>query len=452
MKCGAQPGAVTASRGDVPANLLASAVFASVLSEPLGDVLFLGYVVAVARSLDWRRARRESRFRALILTAATLGGWMLLDVGVPSGWGPHVYAADATRFPVTVLDYVPYLPAYLVLAAERRPPREIRSFLWAVLASLPFHAVLAWVQWSGSSFDWKWESYDVVWARMSLGPPSLGRLSAGFYSHVGLGFYATVCLTTVVVLWVDFHRHTFVPRSARGVLASLGFTAALVTSACLLLGSAARFSLLVAIFALPCLLLLSGSAKRWMVIFAVSLAAALFVLAIAPLGRASHLTHEILPPVLATRLSNLDALRGGPVRWRLGVFDCAAQLVRERPWAGSGIGAMAPECEGRLGHVVNHAHNYPLQLAAEIGVPAATVFLFVLIAPLAAFLQRWLARQERGVPLLFLGVWSIAVVVDLLSLFSLPVLHVNRFNMIFWWAHGVIAPYFWAPRSTTVAS
>ena len=95
----------------------------------------------------------------------------------------------------------------------------------------------------------------------------------------------------------------------------------------------------------------------------------------------------------AARLGEGAAAAG---RW--GIWSDAVALIRAQPWLGVGFGefnfawTLTPS-PGRPGEFFDHTHNLPLQLAAELGLPLATLVLGLLAT---ALWQAW--RRTRAAP------------------------------------------------------
>ena len=86
-----------------------------------------------------------------------------------------------------------------------------------------------------------------------------------------------------------------------------------------------------------------------------------------------------------------------PWRQRAGNARAAVEMAREHPWKGVGPGAFAAHYPGHRDGADNetrHAHNLPLELAAEWGVPAgaglALLFFGLFVGPL------WREREDAG--------------------------------------------------------
>ena len=73
-----------------------------------------------------------------------------------------------------------------------------------------------------------------------------------------------------------------------------------------------------------------------------------------------------------------------PFRYRREMAASTAQMIRDHPWQGSGLGTYAyvypAYATFDLGATVEHAHNYWLEWAAEGGLPLASVWLILALA------------------------------------------------------------------------
>ncbi|MFN3285605.1 MAG: O-antigen ligase family protein, partial [bacterium] len=91
----------------------------------------------------------------------------------------------------------------------------------------------------------------------------------------------------------------------------------------------------------------------------------------------------------AFRARALTVLDPGHYRYRILVWKLALRMVADRPWAGVGFGAFVREYDNyRLPEdfyaPAPFAHNLPLSLAAETGLPGLAAFLVFLIAVVRA--------------------------------------------------------------------
>jgi O-antigen ligase len=125
------------------------------------------------------------------------------------------------------------------------------------------------------------------------------------------------------------------------------------------------------------------------------------------------LASVLLPPVRAATWATLPLTSYQHLTtYRLGAWIAAADMARERPLAGFGPGAFAPEAQShrltaelRLHERLTpptaasfvHAHQDYLQLAAESGVPALLLLLGVIIALFAALARQAPTREQEVV-------------------------------------------------------
>jgi O-antigen ligase len=164
----------------------------------------------------------------------------------------------------------------------------------------------------------------------------------------------------------------------------------------------------------------------------VLLCCVLVILAGGSFGWLTRASRVVVPQIVWGRIMGHEELRISRVSWRVEVFECGIALTAERPLLGWGIGGMAPECEERLGHRVNHAHNIVLQLSSELGIPfalLATALMGFVLAASARAIARLPDRDER---LLYWGLFLMALAVLLLSQIALAVMHSTRLEIIFW--------------------
>lgn len=116
------------------------------------------------------------------------------------------------------------------------------------------------------------------------------------------------------------------------------------------------------------------------------------------------------------------ALRGGqvlsvsspdsPWRQRAGNFRIACEIVRESPWLGVGPGGYAetfPRFRREGDNESRHAHNLPLELAAEVGVPLGGILSLAFYGLLAGPLLRGRSRSPVAPAGLDIGLCAFAL-------------------------------------------
>ncbi|MCK9689608.1 PglL family O-oligosaccharyltransferase [Scleromatobacter humisilvae] len=113
------------------------------------------------------------------------------------------------------------------------------------------------------------------------------------------------------------------------------------------------------------------------------------------IGAWSH-AHEVTV-VLLDRSDATDA-----TSFRGGIWQSALVLIRQQPWLGVGWGqfnfawTLTPSFARGAG-LVSNTHNLPLQLAVELGVPAALLMMGLLVVALfQSFRRVWHQADEAG--------------------------------------------------------
>lgn len=429
----------------VPAWLLALSIVSFTIAPRLGELLFIGAVVAAA-ALGWPAADDRPRARRLGRHALVLAGitvWLAARIEPPWGSGFHTLTAP-TAYPVTFLDYAPFLWAFFILSWHRFDARDLRLVQWGLVATVPIYALLAFGQlnlgWEGS---WTWRPFGLPVVQLDLYTPQPGRATAGHANANILAISALYGLVAAMTLFAvdQFERRadvqpTFALRAMAGKRAAVPIVlaVALALSAWTLLHTGSRVPLGVAAVLLIGGALWLAPRLRLLTLCATLVGGGLLWLSINSVGPATTVARAIVPRIVWGRIAGVEDLNPSRVRYRVRVWSCALDLVRERPLLGWGLGRLAPECETRLNwpaHVVNHAHNLPLQMAAELGLP------------LTALLCGWILWIIRAVPakllhataaerLLWAGVVAIVLVVLLVSQFNLAVAHDHRLEVVFW--------------------
>jgi O-antigen ligase len=132
----------------------------------------------------------------------------------------------------------------------------------------------------------------------------------------------------------------------------------------------------------------------------------------------------LVPASISTRITSFqEDLRFGDVRGvdindanyavleRLAHWQAAIEMAKNNLWGGVGFGNYEP-AYGEYALInwpfpLGHAHNYYLNLLAEIGVPglAAYLVLWGMIGWQAAVLVKQLGWPRRGIALGLLAVW-----------------------------------------------
>ncbi len=116
---------------------------------------------------------------------------------------------------------------------------------------------------------------------------------------------------------------------------------------------------------------------------------------------------------------------------RLAHWQAAAEMARDDLWTGVGVGNYAaayPDYDLiNFPDALGHAHNYYLNLLAEVGLPGllAYLVLWVVIMRQAVWLARRLAWPERGVVVGLLAAWAALAVHHLVDKLYVNTIYVH---------------------------
>ncbi len=427
----------------VPAWLIALSIVSFTVAPRLGELFFIGAVVAAAvlgrPSADDRLRARRLGLHALFLAGITI--WLAARIEPPWGSGLHTLTAP-TNYPVTFLDYAPFLWAFFILSWQRFDARDLRLMQWALVAVVPVYAVLVFGQlhlaWEGS---WSWRPFGLPVVQLDLYTPLPGRATGG---HANANILALSALYGLVAAMTLLAVDWFEQRAGRRAVVPVALAVAVALSFWMLLRTGSRIPLGVAAALLVGAALWLAPRLRLMTLCATLVGGGLLWLSVSSLGPATTVARAIVPRIVWGRIAGVEDLAPSPLRYRIRVWSCAVDLVRERPLLGWGLGRLAPECERRLNwpaHWVNHAHNLPLQMAAELGLPLAALlcgWMLWMISDVLMELRRAPPSAER---LLRAGLVVIVVVVLLVSQFNLAVAHDNRLEVVYWASIAMLGPW-----------
>jgi len=408
----------------------------------ISDGAFLLYIITLAVQCPWRSSLANRRVATVGLILLLCCCWFLARTVSPYGTGLHTLSKPA-RFPVTVLDYVPFLIFFFVRSLLPFSRREILHTLWALLLANLLHFPLAIAQkflsWT-CSCSWKVLGLQVV--RLMIRPLHKGRVEAGFDNGNILACFLVFCLLAAGALLTWYLGQQRQPSPGRRPSIRwpvwLTLAVAILCAGLMIVWSGSRASWVVLAVVLAVYARVAG--VRWRYILVPLLLLVLLVgAAMVELGPPTKVARKIVPKIVWGRLTGLAELKPSNLSWRLQVFGLGVDMVQERPWIGWGLGNFAPEAERRHGSVVNHAHNIFLQLATETGIPFAVLFSAVIGAVfLAAGKRLWTLPRDRWRTVL-IAHYLAAIATVLLHQLSLTMLHANQLEMIFWWCLAV--PY-----------
>jgi len=343
---------------------IAAAILLFPLAPRPAEGAFVAYVVLVGLQVRWRESFAGRRRWAFAATLLALFGWATVHVHEVWGYGRHTWRYPLV-YPVDWWDIGPFLIALLVLAGRPLPNREARAILWALAATVPLSFAFGVVQHQMTNrVSWILGTPSLPLVRLLVNPIDRLRVDGGYYNPPGLGFGMIFSFLAVMALLALERRAG--PDSGPLSRWRRRFLIACVPMSVLLIcwsGSRAAWLWFCAVVV--------GSSLRWRLdprktLLPLAVGLSLVLLAAHDFGPWTARARVVVPDVIWQRIEGGDPETvASDMPWRLRAFSCAAELIREKPLTGWGLGGYAPECERRLGVTLNHAHNVELQLKDE---------------------------------------------------------------------------------------
>lgn len=245
-------------------------------------------------------------------------------------------------------------------------------------------------------------SLSAVAAFLNAGETDVQRIAGAFHNQQLLAGFLCL-LFPLVLVGSQAERETW-PRLGMQVAVVVVGAGILVTQ-----NRSAWFGAAAGLILVAALYLLFGRERG----VAVQKAQVILPLVIVALTVGLFLAMSRMSGSLSQRAGTLSALANDQsFQWRLGMWDKAARMIRDRPLTGWGVGSFPvvqaqyphPAVTGgrtqieivRTGHGLSeNAHNTWLQLAAETGIPGLLLFVSVYLAFFITAL-RALPRMKRG--------------------------------------------------------
>ena len=398
-------------------NALVLAALTFTISPVIATVSFVvAGLVAVAEG--WRHLAMP-RHRVTLGVVLLLSGWFWLHRVLPERFGPGY---------VSFTDYVPFYFFFLALSLTPFSRGEMRTIMAAFVLTAPQQLLLAvgerYWGWAGR-FWYPARRLPIIDVYAGPSEPELAT-SGSFFNPNIFALYGLVVLVFAIGLLLD---GSSAARPGRWVSLArprnLALVAALAAGVALLVWTHSRN----AWFFLMVVLLVFARFQPRRLFLSLGLGMLLLTLlafwnVFAPVPGLAH----VLPESLAFKLTAFSGDRGR-------FYQLAWQLIQERPWYGWGIGWFPEVVPVQvLGYQVLHAHSLPLQMAMEVGVPAAVAVLGS-VSYLVLFTARRLRQREQAagvVAPLDRSCLVVFVVVLLMQVFDLALLMTYRLQFAFW--------------------
>jgi O-antigen ligase len=379
----------------------------------------------IAVLLFLSNARRESLGRPVLCWLVLCAACMVLFCG--DFWGSR--GPTCTAIAAVAM-------AALVGARMSGTTQGVAALAWGILAAGLVSAVLGLLQYYGLAEPL------VPWTTS----PALGQAYGNLRQRNQ--FATLISLSWCAALWL--HAMSDSPRMRRGLLAA-GFVLLIAAAA-----STSRTGLLQLLSILGVASFIASRERRNVPQASAArfrLPAPRWLLAAIPLYFA---VAWVLPRLAGSGGAGVETMlerlkTGAPDdHSRLLLWRNVLALISEHPWTGWGWGELAfahystPYSGGRFIEILDNAHNLPLHLAVELGIPAAVLicggFLWLVFSG-----RPW---QERD-PARLMG-WGMLWAIVLHSLLEYPLWY-GPFQLVFGLCLGLLWPGRTAPRATRAA-
>lgn len=340
---------------------------------------------------------------------------------------------------IALSDYFPFYFFLFFLSLKPFTNSESEKFSYALTLTVPQHFLLAlgekYMGWHGGiSFpEGKIHILDIFVGAFD----GNAAMTAGFYNRNIFSLYCIVCVAISLGLFLREIEKIKEPglNITSTALRIVWTGVSLVLSTILLVWSNSRNGWVAFVFVVMAFMWFNR--RIWIFKILTFLLPVFAASAVVNLGFLTNLIKMLLPGSIVSRL-NSDVILSGD---RPEIYECAVEIIREKPIAGWGIGAFKSECSNRIGHWVPHAHNMLLQLGADIGILVAVL----VICLIGYFIGRSIYRLAKpwdyqyGNNILNKGLLVAAVAVILMQVFDLALFMTYRLNFLFWIALAI--PY-----------
>lgn len=383
-------------------------------------------VIGLALSLLWGWFRKYK----LLLHRRINWGWAVFSVLLV------ISAAFAWQKQDAFLGLFNFLPFLLLFAAATvivQTPDQLRRLgANLILVSLPVN-LLGFAQlflklqtppiW-GQIFGWS----------IVAGGNPTGRMSSVFiYANIFAG-YAVIMFILALGLCLDKYRHLRHHQNKLDPEFWLIIVAIITNFAALILSNS-RNAWLIAIAAC----MAYGFYQGWRIIVGVAagMASSVILAAYAP-SPVAQLFRRFVPSYFWTRLNDQDINR--PITLlRKTQWDFTFMMMGGRPWTGWGLRNFTPLYQAVMKTWLGHPHNLYLMIGAEVGIPAALLFIGILLWIFVSSLQtlriiKYLAPADDLIIFTYVVVFLALVIFNAfdVTLFDL------RLNSLFWLLIGAL--------------
>jgi len=345
----------------------------------------------VAAIAVWQQRSSQIMASRINQGFALLAGLMVLSATVAEYRG----AAFLGLF-----NFLPYFFCFAGLSPLIQTPAQLRRLGWVLVAPSVLVCLIGYLQmllgWLGYQ---QFLHIQVLWIvidwQIDLKGTPPGRMSAVLtYANV-LASYLVITFSLGLGFWIEAIGRSRQAGSGVWNRETTAWVGLLLLNGGALILTNSRNAW--AIAAGACFVFAVYVGWRWLIAVVGFVVGAILAAAFGPISIQQPL-RTLIPAFFWARVTD-DLYPNRPVpTLRATQWEFAWSLMRQRPGLGWGLRNFTPLYQAQTGFVLGHPHNLPLMLLAEVGIPAAMLFLGLVGWILAEGIQYWrsLARVQRS--------------------------------------------------------
>ncbi len=414
------------------------------------------YTIAALGAIPyWQKALFSEEKIIISLLFGLVSVWMLLRIYSPWGWGLQSIQ-EPMLYPATVIDYVPFFLFFCVITL--RPPSylELEKLAWCllftvlpefVLAALGKYAKLQGENFLrdntniiGNYFTFPGQNLPLIHIPITdLKQLDYARISSGFLNPNILGCYCLFVLSVAIGLFIKELRYLLRDNSKsvqtrQRIEIALRLTVVALSILAIMLmiiWSQSRNTLLTCGIGIVIVFIYLRPAIKATLFVTSGLSALIYIAYLFIYSTPNFWLSQVVTTFFTINIWNrLSNILNQSVRVQ--IFQCAIDLIGEKPILGWKIGTFAVECEERMGRFVNHAHNIFLQLACDIGIPFTLILCGVMTYLTVITIHKLRTHTnlaQRDILFGFALAYWLAVI---LSIASIAMIQSYRLIFLFW--------------------
>jgi O-antigen ligase len=350
-----------------------------------------------------------------------------------------VIPEDYTPGRVAFTDYVPLFIFFYVISLVPFSDSESEHFSYALLTTIPQQFILGFAE---RYCNWYGQVYYFInripIVDIFIGP--YGRYaptSATLYNPNMLALYGSIGVAiSIGIILKEFDKVKVLGKNTLIIWIRILFVSAcFILSLILMVWTNSRAGWAAIIYIIICYAIVHSS-RRFFKTIGVSMLFITILLS-TNLGQLTKTARFIVPSGITERFTYSS--QSPFLHERMDIYECAVNLIKERPIEGWGLGMLTAECSQRTGHYVCHAHDLFLQLAAEIGLPFTILIVclvfYIFISSLLIIMRKGSQYTMHNLDAALLIAVSVVL---LMQIFDLALLMTYRLNFLFWICFAIL--------------